>query len=189
MRLGVLALQGGFDAHAERLKRLGVPWVFVTHAQQLNDVHGLILPGGESSTMLTLLEAGDFFPALIQFAAERVLFGTCAGAILLAKKVLNPAQPSLGLINITVERNAYGRQLASHIGRGDYRGGKENFEMVFIRAPRILKLGSEVTVFASYANQPVGVIEKRCMLTTFHPELTADSAIHQLFIEKCEEVL
>jgi 5'-phosphate synthase pdxT subunit len=187
MRIGILALQGDFEAHSKMLQRMGISFIFVTHPKHLSGLRGLILPGGESTTLLKFLEEDDFFSALKQFAeAGRCLFGTCAGAILLAKKVIKPSQHSLKLVDVTIERNAYGRQLASHIGVGNYLHKKQNLEMVFIRAPRILQLGPSVNIFATYQDQPVGVIEDRVMLTTFHPELTSNTAIHQLFIEKCE---
>lgn len=186
MKVGILAVQGDFEAHAKTLGRMGIRSIYVTHPKHLSGTKGLILPGGESTTMLKFLAEDNFLEAIHAYAMEdRGLFGTCAGAILLAKKVLNPSQLSLNLIDATLERNAYGRQLSSHIGIGDYFDHKNNLEMVFIRAPRITHMGKNVLVFAQYQNMPVGIIENRIMLTTFHPELTQDTTVHKLFIDKC----
>jgi pyridoxal 5'-phosphate synthase pdxT subunit len=186
MKVGILAVQGNFEAHACVMRALGVAYHLVNHPKQLSGIQGLILPGGESTTMLKFLLENQFLEAIQEFAlAGRCLFGTCAGAILLAKKVLNPEQVSLNLMDIIIERNAYGRQLDSQIVKGDFLGQRANLDMVFIRAPRIVNIGPGVAVFASYQQEPVGVSEQNWLLTTFHPELTASTAIHQLFISKC----
>jgi pyridoxal 5'-phosphate synthase pdxT subunit len=187
MRIGVLAIQGDFEAHAKILKSMDVTSIYVTRPEHLSGIQGLILPGGESTTMLKLLMQDGFFDALKKFAmADRFLFGTCAGSILLAKEVLNPSQVSLNLLDATVERNAYGRQLASHIGKGNYFDQVEAMEMIFIRAPKITRVDSRVEIFATYQNEPVGVMNDRCMITTFHPELTNDTTLHQLFLDKIQ---
>lgn len=186
MRVGVLALQGGYQAHVTVLERLNIPSVLVTHPQHLTGLQGLILPGGESTTMLKLLVEEGLFSAIQEFAkAGRCLFGTCAGAILLANQVLNPYQPSLGLIDVCIERNAYGRQIASRIEWGYFLDQQEPLEMVFIRAPKLTTFSHNTTVFATSCNQPVGVMTNRIMLTTFHPELTVDNRIHSLFLSLC----
>lgn len=189
MKLGILALQGAYQAHANILEKMGVVYNYVTHPRQLSGIQGLIVPGGESTTMLKLLIEEGFITPLQQFvAAGRHLFGTCAGAILLAKEVQKPLQQSLNFIDVTIERNAYGRQLASHIGVGQINvltnNEPQNFEMIFIRAPKIKQFGDDVKVFATHQDLPVGVLSHHCMLTTFHPELTSDTRIHQLFVDQ-----
>lgn len=186
MRVGILAVQGDFEAHGNVIKRLGYPFIYVTHPKHLSGIQGLILPGGESTTMLQFLLEDGFLEALQAFAkAKRALFGTCAGAILLAREVINPSQPSLNLLDVTIERNAYGRQLSSHIGLGDYLDKKNHLSMAFIRAPRIKKMGPDVKIFATYRGEPVGVMQDHFLMTTFHPELSEDTTIHQLFIDHC----
>jgi 5'-phosphate synthase pdxT subunit len=189
MKVGILALQGDFEAHAMMLHklRLGIDYDYITRPKQLQGLSGLILPGGESTTMLKFLRENDFFEGLNQFAVNNgYFFGTCAGAILLAKNVTGPSQESLGLIDITIERNAYGRQLDSHIGMGEvqFPSEKKDVEMVFIRAPKIGSLGKDVKVFATHQGQPVGVMQGRVMVTTFHPELTEDTTIHRFFVDQ-----
>lgn len=181
MRVGILSIQGGFDAHAAMLQRLNTPYSFVTHPKHLSGLQGLIIPGGESSTMLKFLAEDNFLSAIKQFASEnRPIFGTCAGAILLAREVLNPQQVSLGLIDITVERNSFGRQLSSHIGWGHFLD--RPMEMVFIRSPRITRVGVDAKILATYQGDTVAVQQDNCLITTFHPELTQDTTLHQLFI-------
>lgn len=185
MKIGILALQGDFQAHANVLQRLNVPFLYVYHPRDLVGLQGLILPGGESPAMLKFLLEDNFLLAIRAFAKEGgFLFGTCAGAILLAEEVINPVQTSLKLVDITIERNAFGRQLASHVGRGDYYDQANYLEMIFIRAPHICRVGEEVLVFAKYQGWPVGVLQNQCMLTTFHPELTKDNTVHQMFIDQ-----
>ncbi len=185
---GVLALQGDFEAHARILRRAGAEAIEVRTAADLDAAYGLIIPGGESTTMLKLLREEDLFEGLRAFGQTRPIFGTCAGAILLAKHVTAPAQVSLGLIDIDVERNAYGRQLDSRIVTIDapgLDGGK--MEAVFIRAPIIRRAGPEVGVLARYQGSPVLVEQGRHMAATFHPELTGDLRVHRYFLEKVEE--
>lgn len=183
--VGVLALQGDFAAHAKVLDALGVRWCEVRTADRLAQVSGLILPGGESTTMLKLLMEEGFIEPL-HMLAERggAFFGTCAGAILLAKQVEHPAQPSLGFVDIVVERNAYGRQVNSFIDRTVSAAlGPPPLELVFIRAPIIRHVGASVDVLAEHQGHPVLVRQGRCLVATFHPELTADRRVHRLFLE------
>jgi pyridoxal 5'-phosphate synthase pdxT subunit len=181
-RIGVLALQGDFDAHRIAVERAGGRAVEVRTAKELDACDGLIVPGGESTTMLKLLDIENLTEPLRQFAALKPVFGTCAGAILLAHSVTNPPQPSLDLIDIDVERNAYGRQIDSRVAQVDAAGQK--MEAVFIRAPKILRVGPGGTILAAYNGDPVWVEQGRHMVTTFHPELTPDSRVHQRFLEK-----
>lgn len=183
--VGVLALQGDFEAHRKALERAGARAIEVRSADQLAECDGLIIPGGESSTMLKLLEIEGLTEPVRRFGATKPIYGTCAGAILLAHEVTNPAQPSLDLMDIAVERNAYGRQIDSRIAKVPIAGsGGGDFEAVFIRAPIIRKVGGNVRVLASYLGDPVWVEQDRHMVTTFHPELTDDPRIHRRFVEK-----
>jgi 5'-phosphate synthase pdxT subunit len=180
MKIGVLALQGDFDAHRKRLEELGAEVVLVKRPEQLEDIDGLIIPGGESSTFLKLLgEAG--FAKLKEFVCLKPTFGTCAGAILLAKEIANPHQTGLGALDIGIRRNAYGRQLESSIREGVFGGSP--IEMVFIRAPQIERLGPQVEVLATEGEDPVVVRQGKAMAATFHPELSDDPRIHQLFLD------
>jgi len=179
--IGVLALQGDFDAHRKRLQELGAEVVLVRNPAQLDGIDGLIIPGGESNTFLKLLgEAG--FEKLKQFVRLKPTFGTCAGAILLAKEVENPKQAGLGAIDITVQRNAYGRQLDSSIREGLFQGSPT--EMVFIRAPKISRVGPGVEVLATEGQDPVVVRQGNVMAATFHPELSTDGRIHAEFLDR-----
>ena len=180
--IGILALQGDFDAHRKAVERAGGRAVEVRTAKELDACDGLIVPGGESTTMLKLLDIENLTGPLRQFAAQKPVFGTCAGAILLAHSVTKPAQPSLDLIDIDVERNAYGRQVDSKVAR--LQVGTNEMEAVFIRAPKILRVGAGGKVLATYHGDPVWVAQGRHMVTTFHPELTSDSRVHQRFLEK-----
>jgi 5'-phosphate synthase pdxT subunit len=189
-RVGVLALQGDFEAHGKALERAGAQAVEVRTAGALADVDGLVIPGGESTTMLKLLHAENLLEPLAEFGREKPIFGTCAGAILLAKEVCNPIQESLQLFDIAVERNAYGRQVESrvtHIAPSDdfaSRTEPGELEAVFIRAPIIRRAGPGVKVLAEYQGTPVLAEQGRHLVATFHPELTADSRVHQLFLAK-----
>ncbi|HZQ55199.1 MAG TPA: pyridoxal 5'-phosphate synthase glutaminase subunit PdxT [Bryobacteraceae bacterium] len=180
--IGVLALQGDFEAHRKALERAGAKAVEVRTAAELAGVDGLVIPGGESTTMLKLLDRENLFEPLRRFGETKPVFGTCAGAILLASEVLHPAQPSLGLMDLTIERNAYGRQLDSRIVPLEIEGRPS--EAVFIRAPIIRRVGSEVKVLAKYGNDPVLVEQGRHTVATFHPELGNDGRIHRQFVEK-----
>jgi 5'-phosphate synthase pdxT subunit len=182
-KIGIVAIQGDYAAHAETLDRLGVSHRFVRTPQDLAGLSGVILPGGESTTHLKVMTEEGLFDALKKFAANGgALFGTCAGAILLAKEVHGPAQASLGLLDVTVLRNGYGRQLASDVHMGASSLRKEPLEMVFIRAPIIEKIGKNVEILAKDASHPVLVQEGKILASTFHPELTADTAVHEHFV-------
>lgn len=182
-RIGVLAIQGNFASHAEALTEAGADPVEVRKPDELVGLDGLILPGGESTTMLRFLEKLRFFDLLEEFCAEKPVFGTCAGAILLAREVRNPAQRSLGLLDAIVERNAYGRQIDSAILTAETSLPGGPLEMVFIRAPRILETGPAVEVLARRDGYPVLVRQGALMAATFHPELSADRRVHRLFVE------
>ena len=181
--IGVLAIQGDYAAHAEALSETGAEPVEVRKAEELATVDGLILPGGESTTMLRFLGRQHLFEALQKFCAEKPVFGTCAGAILLAREVLNPPQRSLGLLDATVERNAYGRQIDSAIVTAETALAGGPLEMVFIRAPRIVKTGPSVEVLARRDGFPALVRQGEVMAATFHPELSHDRRVHRLFVE------
>ena len=182
MRIGVLALRGDFDAHRRRLEVLGAEVVLVKKPEQLNDLDGLIIPGGESSTFLKLL-GEDGFAKLRDFVRAKPTFGTCAGCILLATEVENPKQAGLGALDITVRRNAYGRQVDSSIREGRFLS--EPIEMVFIRAPKIERVGAGVEVIATEGEDKVPVLVRKgkTLAATFHPELSDDPRIHQYFLE------
>ena len=183
-RIGVLALQGGFAAHRDALSRLGVDVAEVRRVAELDALDGLVIPGGESTTLLNLMADEPWFQGLRAFHARggRVL-GTCAGAILLAREAQGPAQPSLGLIDATVERNAYGRQVDSFETTLDCPAAGGPVSAVFIRAPRFRRLGPEVEVLASLGEEPVMARQAHVLATTFHPELTPDDRIHRLFLD------
>ena len=189
-RVGVLSLQGDFAAHGAALERAGAEPVFVRDGEQLRDLDGLVIPGGESTTMLKLLHYDGLMEPLARFGREKPVFGTCAGAILLAKDVTNPAQESLGLMDIGVERNAYGRQVDSRVAEiapepeFEQRAGAGKLEAVFIRAPIIRRVSGSARVLARYNGDPVLVEQGRHLVATFHPELTADPRVHALFLEK-----
>jgi 5'-phosphate synthase pdxT subunit len=183
-RVGVLALQGDFEAHRKALARAGADAVEVRTAEELGGVDGLVIPGGESSTMLKLLDVTGLKDPLQKFAETKPIFGTCAGAILVAKRVTNPVQDALGLMDIEVQRNAYGRQLDSRIVqlRPEWDGGGD-LEAVFIRAPIIRSVGPEARVLARYNDDPVLVAQGRHLVATFHPELSDDDRVHRLFLD------
>jgi 5'-phosphate synthase pdxT subunit len=184
-KIGVLALQGDFDAHRRRLQELGAEVVLVKKPEQLDEIDGLVIPGGESGTFLKLLgEAG--FEKLKQFVRLKPTFGTCAGAILLASEVENPKQAGLGALDIGIRRNAYGRQIDSSIREGKLLGGESAnspIEMVFIRAPKIERIGPGVEILATEGSDPVAVRQGRVMAATFHPELSDDTRIHRAFLD------
>ncbi|HTD96559.1 MAG TPA: pyridoxal 5'-phosphate synthase glutaminase subunit PdxT [Edaphobacter sp.] len=192
LTIGVLALQGAYDAHAKTLTALGATVKLIrTPAELVNPdgtskVDGLIMPGGESTTMLKFLESHDFFDTLQTFVQTTPTFGTCAGAILLARDVQHPAQRSLAALDITVERNAYGRQIDSTILTAPTALEGGPLEMVFIRAPRITRTGPQVETLATRNNFPVLVRQGHLLAATFHPELSADSRVHKLFLELVE---
>ena len=190
--VGVLALQGNFAAHANRLAELGVAACEIRTPEELSGVDALVIPGGETTTLLRFFDTGTMEIEIGEFAAGgKPIFGTCAGAILLARKVTGPSQRSLGLIDIVIERNGYGRQVDSFITSGpcsvldsafDSAFDNEPLEMVFIRAPIIRSVGPEVRVLQELQGHPVLVRQDRILAATFHPELTADPRLHAYFL-------
>jgi 5'-phosphate synthase pdxT subunit len=187
MIIGVLALQGDFDAHRRRLEELGAEVVLVKKPEQLDAIDGLVIPGGESGTFLKLL-GEEGFAKLRDFVHAKPTFGTCAGAILLATEVENPKQQGLGALNIRIRRNAYGRQIDSSIREGKFLTHDHHespLEMVFIRAPKIEHVGEGVEVIATEGqdNSPVAVRQGRVFAATFHPELSDDPRVHQAFLD------
>ncbi len=182
-RIGVLAIQGDYAAHAEALIASLAEPVEIRNPEELDNIYGLILPGGESTTMLKFLERRGLFESLKDFAIARPVFGTCAGTILLAREVRHPAQRSLGLLDAVVERNAYGRQIDSTILVEPTALPGGPLEMVFIRAPRITYTGPEIEVLARREGFPVLVRQGNLLAATFHPELSSDRRIHKLFVE------
>ncbi len=182
-RIGVLAIQGNFASHANALTEAGADPVEIRKPGELAGLDGLILPGGESTTILRFLEKHRFFEALQEFCGKKPIFGTCAGAILLAREVLNPAQRSLGVLDAVVERNAYGRQIDSAIVTAQTALPGGPLEMVFIRAPRIVETGAGVEVLARREGFPALVRQGQVLAATFHPELSADRRVHRLFVE------
>jgi 5'-phosphate synthase pdxT subunit len=187
LTVGVLALQGAYDAHAKILGSLGAVAKLVRTPDELEGLDGLIMPGGESTTMLKSLDREGFFEALAAFVRETPTFGTCAGAILLAARVERPAQRSLGALDMTVERNAYGRQIDSTIITADTKVPGGPLEMVFIRAPRITQTGPGVETLATRDGFPTLVRAEHLLAATFHPELSNDARVHQLFLEVVHE--
>jgi 5'-phosphate synthase pdxT subunit len=189
-RVGILSLQGDFGAHARTLQALGVEPVFVRKAADLDGIDGLIIPGGESTTMLKLLREEALLGPVADFGRRRPVFGTCAGAILLAAGVSQPAQESLGLMDIDVERNAYGRQIDSRVAHltpeAEFAARTHDGEMeaVFIRAPVIRRVGAHARVLARYKGDPVLVEQGQHLVSTFHPELSSDTRVHELFLSK-----
>ena len=186
MKIGVLAIQGDFDAHRRRLEELGAEVVLVRKPEQLEEVDALVIPGGESTTFLKVLgEKG--FQKLGDFVRNKPTFGTCAGCIMLANEVENPPQKGLGAMDITVRRNAYGRQIDSFIVPSSavaaVEAGAGPLEMVFIRAPKIAKVGPGVEVLARQGDDPVLVRQGKNLAATFHPELSNDSRVHAFFLK------
>jgi 5'-phosphate synthase pdxT subunit len=185
--IGVLALQGAFDVHAKRLTELGAKAVLVRRPEQLAELDGLVIPGGESTTFLKNLERAGFYEVLDAFVHSKPLFGTCAGCILLAKDVANPPQRSFGVLDVSVERNAYGRQNDSVILNAETSLPGGPLEMVFIRAPRISRVGAAVETLATRNGDPTLVRQGRLLAATFHPELTEDLRVHQLFLDMVKQ--
>jgi 5'-phosphate synthase pdxT subunit len=183
--VGILALQGDVEAHRRALERSGAEAKEVRTESDLEQIDGLIIPGGESTTMLKLLNEEKLFEPVHQFGASKPIFGTCAGAILLAKRVLNPEQQALGLMDMTVERNAYGRQIDSRIEQLSLDDAP--LEAIFIRAPVIRHVGGSARVLIAYRGDPVLVEQGMHMAATFHPELANDFRIHRRFVENVAE--
>jgi len=182
--IGVLAIQGDFAAHVRVLRRIGADAVEIRRAADLSGADGLIIPGGESTTMLKFVEEESLAAPITAFARRgSPIFGTCAGAILLAREVYNPAQASLGLIDIGVVRNGYGRQVDSFIAEVETAIEGGPLDAVFIRAPKIKRVGPEVEVLASLNGQPVLVRERNILAATFHPELAEDDRLHRLLVK------
>ena len=187
-RIGVLAIQGDFAAHAAALREAGAEVCEVRKAAELRAVDGLVVPGGESTTLLKFILNPDlgYREAFQEFhQAGKPLFGTCAGLILAAKEVTNPPQFSFGFIDVGVERNAYGRQKESFesVGEGYLRGKAEPLKMVFIRAPRLIRLGPQVEVLANWQGEPVMACQGNVLVASFHPELTGDLTVHRYFLD------
>lgn len=183
MKIGILAVQGDYEAHAVMLKRIGVEPRFVRRPVDLANLDALILPGGESTTQLKFLKEEGLLEPIQQLAVRGgAFFGTCAGTILLAREVRNPAQASLGLADLVVARNAYGRQLASEVRQGPSKLKASPLEMVFIRAPIIERTGPGVDVLAESQGRAVLVREGSILAATFHPELTDDPTVHEYFL-------
>jgi len=182
--IGVLAAQGDFGAHCAMLERVGARAREVRRAVDMDDLDGLIIPGGESTAMLKAFDGDGLADAIKTCsAAGKPVFGTCAGAILLAREVTGPKQPSLDLIDIVVERNAYGRQVDSFITRAETTLDGGPLEAVFIRAPKIRRIGKDVDVLASVNNESVMVRRANILAATFHPELSTDERVHRLFLD------
>jgi pyridoxal 5'-phosphate synthase pdxT subunit len=194
MKVGILALQGAVQPHEEKLKKLQVTSVQVRYPEQLLDLNGIILPGGESTTMIHLLKLNQLWAPLKQFVQSKPTWGICAGSILLANKVTHPSQESFEAIEITVERNAYGRQNESFIDSlapselwKSFSKTPEPVEGVFIRAPRITDLGANVQIIFQHRTDPVMVKQNRCLASTFHPELTESTLVHEYFLTLCQK--
>jgi pyridoxal 5'-phosphate synthase pdxT subunit len=183
-RIGILAVQGDYEAHARMLQRLGAPYLLVRTPGEAAQAEAMILPGGESTTMLKFLHEENLEEPL-QALAKRggAFFGTCAGAILMAREVRSPAQTSLGLADIVIARNAYGRQLASEVRYAPSTLKPEPLEMVYIRAPIIESVAPHIEVLASDGGHPVLVRQANLLMSTFHPELTADATVHEYFLK------
>lgn len=191
MKIGILALQGGYDAHAKHVEALGASACLIKKPEELAHMHGLIIPGGESSTLLKLINAFNMLPALKCFyQQQKPIFGTCAGMILLARDV-KPQQQSLHCLDIVVQRNAYGRQLDSFIATAapevDCGLGAHSVELVFIRAPKVLTLGSTVKILITHQSQPVLLQDKHVLAASFHPELSKQLTVHAYFLKMVAE--
>ena len=185
--IGALALQGDFAAHSTTMEHLGAAVRPVRKVTQLEGLDGLIIPGGESTTLIKLMDVFDFWEPLKHWIDEgHPVFGTCAGAILLAEEVRGPAQKRFGLIDITVERNSFGRQVDSFEGRGRFRGtsqDSEEIDMIFIRAPRIIRVGTNVEALGDCRGDVVVARQDHVLVSTFHPELGSGSSIHEYFLQ------
>jgi len=189
--VGVLALQGDFAAHGSALERAGCGWVEVRHPREVKEVSGLVIPGGESTTLTKFLQRDSFAQTIVEAARSGMpLYGSCAGAILLSNEVIGNDTVPLRLIDVAIERNAYGRQIDSFVAHAPCPAlGPPELEMVFIRAPIVRRVGAGVEVLAYWRDDPVFLRQGNVLLTTFHPELTEDPRVHRFFasmIEKAE---
>lgn len=184
--VGILALQGDFALHARSVKRLGLEWRFIRDTESLQDCSALILPGGETTTFSKLLKKTGLFRAIQTFSKDHTIMGTCAGCITLAKNIIDERIETLGLIDIEVRRNAYGRQVDSFIDSVNISvfNGQSDYEGVFIRAPVIHSVSGKTEVLGLHGNEIVMARNKNILVTTFHPELTTDNRIHRYFIQK-----
>ncbi|NBV49803.1 pyridoxal 5'-phosphate synthase glutaminase subunit PdxT [bacterium] len=190
MKIGILSLQGAVSPHLDKLSELGVRGHWVKQPKDLEDLSGIILPGGESSTMLHLLRKAHLWEPLKLFVQKKPTWGICAGAILLAKEVVSPQQPSLEALDVRAVRNAYGRQTESFIERvkpSVQWMDAEPMEGVFIRAPRFETLGPQVKILFSLDSEPVMLQQGKTLASSFHPELTSANKFHQFFLKLCQE--
>jgi pyridoxal 5'-phosphate synthase pdxT subunit len=189
MKIGILALQGAVEPHEKMLASLGASSIQVRKPEHLKSLSGIILPGGESTTMLHILKLNSLWEPLREFVDEKPTYGVCAGSILLAKKVFHPEQASLEAMNFEVTRNAYGRQAESFIAELDPKGelfSGEKFSGIFIRAPKFTNLGANVRTLLEFKNEPVLIEQGHLLAGAFHPELGSDTRIHAYFLHKCE---
>ncbi|MDP0485964.1 pyridoxal 5'-phosphate synthase glutaminase subunit PdxT [Bacillus subtilis] len=188
LTIGVLGLQGAVREHIHAIEACGAAGLVVKRPEQLNEVDGLILPGGESTTMRRLIDTYQFMEPLREFAAQgKPMFGTCAGLIILAKEIVGSDNPHLGLLNVVVERNSFGRQVDSFEADLTIKGLDEPFTGVFIRAPHILEAGENVEVLSEHNGRIVAAKQGQFLGCSFHPELTEDHRVTQLFVEMVEE--
>jgi 5'-phosphate synthase pdxT subunit len=188
-RIGVLAIQGDYAAHAEALSETGAEPVEIRKPEELANLDGLVLPGGESTTMLKFLEKHQFFDALKDYCETHPILATCAGTILIAREVRHPVQRSLGILDAVVERNAYGRQIDSAILHAESSLPGGPLEMVFIRAPRIAEVGPNVEVLAERDGSAALVRQGNILAATFHPELSSDRRVHTAFVRSVREAI
>jgi 5'-phosphate synthase pdxT subunit len=191
MKIGVIAVQGDFERHQKILNKIQIDNIPVRTPQHLDQCDALIIPGGETTTLIKLFKAYQLFKGIQEFAKTKAIMGTCAGLIVLSKRVHNPSLPSLELIDIEVTRNAYGRQVDSFIGEVNVTLREENitFEGIFIRAPKIKKVGEGATSIGFHQKDAVIAENQSILVTTFHPELTDDTRIHEYFLHKAQNIL
>jgi pyridoxal 5'-phosphate synthase pdxT subunit len=188
IKIGVLALQGAVREHVKAVEACGVQAIEIKHKEQLQEVDGLILPGGESTTMRRLIDKYDFMNALREFASSgKPMFGTCAGLILLAKNLVGYDAPHIGVMDVTVERNSFGRQRESFEGNLTIKGAAEDFPAVFIRAPHIVSAGENVEILSKHEDRIVAARQGQFLGCSFHPELTEDNRMTAYFVEMVKE--
>ena len=181
MKIGVLAIQGNYDMHSDILEQLGIDPILVRYPNQLDSLEGLVIPGGESTTMTKLMNRVDFFSPIKSFANYYPVLGTCAGLILMSEKVVDTELDTLGLLDVQIERNGYGRQIYSNTINVDVDLNNINYSLpaTFIRAPRIISYGQSVNILAMYDDAPIVVKNDRHMGISFHPELDNISILHE----------